>query len=71
MLTVEGHDLMCNGDSSGEINSFVQGGTPPYSYEWSTGQTTASINQLAPGSYALTVTDDKNRHYTLNHDPQR
>ena len=60
MLTVEGHDLMCNGDSSGEINSFVQGGTPPYSYEWSTGQTTASINQLAPGSYALTVTDDKN-----------
>ncbi|GIV31813.1 MAG: hypothetical protein KatS3mg030_115 [Saprospiraceae bacterium] len=33
------------------------GGTPPYSYQWSHGPTTASIDSLPPGQYTLTVTD--------------
>lgn len=35
----------------------VSGGEPPYSYQWSTGDTGASITDLAPGIYSLKVTD--------------
>ena len=60
MLTVLKQDLLCNGDSSGAISSLVQGGTPPYTYAWSSGQTSASIDELSPGNYTLTVTDHLN-----------
>ena len=33
------------------------GGTPPYSYQWSHGPTTASVDSLSAGEYTLTVTD--------------
>ncbi len=32
-------------------------GTPPFTYAWSTGATTANVSGLAPGDYALNVTD--------------
>lgn len=35
----------------------VSGGEPPYTYQWSTGDTDASITDLAPGTYSLKVTD--------------
>jgi len=44
---------------SGTLISSVggSGGVPPYSYEWSTGETTDKINVVDDGTYALTVTD--------------
>ncbi len=33
------------------------GGTPPYSFEWSNGDTTQVISDLAPGPYTVIVTD--------------
>jgi uncharacterized protein YjdB len=41
---------------NGEIYSKISGGTPPYRYTWSTGDTTAFITNLALGIYNLTVT---------------
>lgn len=32
-------------------------GTPPYQFQWSTGETTQTIDSLAVGSYTATVTD--------------
>lgn len=47
----------CYGNATGSIGSNVTGGTAPYSYLWSNGATTATINNLAAGSYTVTVTD--------------
>jgi len=47
----------CNGSSDGSITVTTNGGSTPYSYSWSTGDTTSSISGLIAGSYIVTVTD--------------
>jgi len=44
--------------NDGKANSTPSGGTAPYSYLWSNGETTQFINDLAPGLYTVVVTDD-------------
>ena len=51
------HNLRCNGDSSGSIETSVAGGSPPYSFIWSNGATFENIYGLQQGHYFLTVTD--------------
>lgn len=56
-ITLNGIDPSgCNG-INGSISSSVTGGTSPYTYSWNNGDSTASINGLQGGTYALTVTD--------------
>jgi hypothetical protein len=43
--------------SDGSIFTAVTLGLPPYAYLWNTGATTASLLDLTPGEYSLTVTD--------------
>lgn len=50
-------DVLCNGESTGSITAGAGGGTAPYSYLWSNGDTTSMISSLAAGTYSLTVTD--------------
>ncbi|MBK8846841.1 MAG: hypothetical protein IPO27_09995 [Bacteroidetes bacterium] len=50
-------NAMCNGSSDGMITSNITGGTAPYTYSWSTGATTQSVNNLSAGIYTVTVTD--------------
>ena len=35
----------------------VSGGTAPYTYLWSDGQTTATASNLGAGTYSVTATD--------------
>jgi gliding motility-associated-like protein len=49
--------VLCHGDSTGSLSFNATGGTPGYSYLWSTGDTTASLNGLPYGTYMITVTD--------------
>ncbi|MCC6410534.1 MAG: hypothetical protein IT270_02670, partial [Saprospiraceae bacterium] len=44
------------GSANGSINNDIVGGISPYSYIWSTGQTTQDLNNLLGGDYLLTVT---------------
>ena len=50
-------DVQCTSDKTGEITAQAINGTAPYRYNWSTGATTATISNLKPGVYGLTVTD--------------
>ena len=46
------------GQNDGSITAAANGGTPPYDYAWSNGDSGATITNLAPGDYTVTVTDD-------------
>lgn len=54
-------DATC-GNNNGAAAAAVSGGTSPYSYAWSVAGSgnTSSVNNLALGSYDITVTDDNN-----------
>lgn len=56
-LDIEIQDIECSDEDTGSIQVWADGGAPPFSYEWSTGQTDSFINHLAVGDYHLTVTD--------------
>lgn len=49
--------VACFGANSGAINLTVSGGTPGYSYLWSTGFTGEDPSALIAGTYTVTVTD--------------
>ena len=44
--------------NNGSATATPDGGTSPYAYAWSNNETSASITDLAPGTYTVTVTDD-------------
>tara|TARA_Y100000589_G_scaffold332344_1_gene392032 strand:- start:1579 stop:4659 length:3081 start_codon:yes stop_codon:yes gene_type:complete len=54
------YNVNCFGGNNGSIQANVNGGTLPYTYSWSSGQTTDSISSLSAGTYILTVTDANN-----------
>ncbi len=49
-----------NGLMNGSIHYMVTQGWPPFSYQWSTGEITPSIDNLSGGDYSVTVTDANN-----------
>ena len=46
------------GANDGMASVAPTGGTMPYVVEWSTGASSNTISNLAPGSYSVTITDD-------------
>ena len=52
------NDLTCFGSNDGDVDITINGGIPPYTYEWSHGPTTEDVLSLQAGLYQLIVTDD-------------
>lgn len=57
VLLLGATDPICLDDTNGAVTAVVAGGTPDYTYLWSTGATTSSISNLGAGTYSVTVTD--------------
>ncbi|MBL7778628.1 MAG: gliding motility-associated C-terminal domain-containing protein [Chitinophagales bacterium] len=71
-LTVSGTatNVNCNGGNNGAINITVNGGTQPYTFNWSSGATTEDLSNLSQGTYSVVVTDANfctvSAQYTVN-----
>ena len=53
-------DVTCFGFNDGSATTVVNGGTPAYSYSWSTGSVNSAIQNLTAGNYGVTITDQNN-----------
>lgn len=51
-------DAFC-GPNEGEITAIIQGGVPPYTFNWSNGGNGEKITNLSAGTYSVTVTDSR------------
>lgn len=50
-------DNLCFADKKGEVNIAITGGVSPYSYRWSTGETSQDIINLKSGEYWVEIRD--------------
>ncbi len=50
-------NVRCSGGEDGFLKVQVNGGTPPYRYNWNTGSVSPVLANLSTGSYTVTVTD--------------
>ncbi|MBL7883356.1 MAG: gliding motility-associated C-terminal domain-containing protein [Bacteroidia bacterium] len=65
-VTVTTTNIACNNTSLGKIELSVLGINPPFSFEWSSGQTTPTIESLQAGIYAVTVSDNAGNDTSLS-----
>jgi uncharacterized repeat protein (TIGR03803 family) len=55
---ISSNNVTCNGLSNGSVSVGVKGGTPPYTYSWSSGAgTNALANNIIAGTYTCVIKD--------------
>jgi hypothetical protein len=59
-----GYNISCFGMQNGSVTATVTGGMPPYIYEWSNGETTATLSGLAAGYYMVRISDSAGEETT-------
>ena len=56
-VSVSAINVSCFGGNNGSALPTVTGGTAPFTYNWSNGETTSAASALAMGNYTLALTD--------------
>ncbi|MBK9462706.1 MAG: SprB repeat-containing protein [Sphingobacteriales bacterium] len=59
----------CASNNNGGVQATANGGTSPYTFVWSSGQTNFQVGNLGAGTYIVTVTDNKGCTATANAAP--
>jgi hypothetical protein len=63
-------DNTCNGDATGNVDVNVSNATVPVTFQWSNGDTDASLNNVSAGTYTVTISDAAGcvevREYTVS-----
>jgi hypothetical protein len=57
VVTSAAQNVSCNGFSDGSGSVTVNGGVSPYTYLWSTNDSTSAISGISSGSYFVTISD--------------
>lgn len=63
-VSLAGEDVLCNAQANGFIDATLTGGTAPYTYEWSNGETTPTISNLSGGVYTVEILDANDCYIT-------
>ena len=67
-------DASCFGGNDGMALAIPNGGSTPYSYQWSNNTSGSTANNLNAGAYTLTITDASNctatTSFNINHSPE-
>ncbi len=59
------NNVSCAGENNGQASvEILSGGTPPFNYNWTNGETTSTANMLPVGQAIVTITDANNCMYT-------
>jgi len=58
-LTFTKLNASCNNGDDGWAEAHISGGTPPYTYEWTNGETTPKIENITTNNYFVIATDAK------------
>ena len=62
-----GYNVSCSGASDGFLDLYINGGTPPYIFNWNNGQySTQNLTTIPRGNYSILVTDANNCTATGN-----
>jgi len=56
-LAIQQTNIGCSGAAEGSATAIASGGSRPYSYAWSTGDKTPTVQNLSAGAYIVRVTD--------------
>jgi gliding motility-associated-like protein len=56
----------CFGGATGALDLVPSGGSSPYTYIWSNGETTEDVNNLAAGTFNVIITDANNCKTAIN-----
>jgi uncharacterized protein (DUF2141 family) len=59
ILTASATEKMIFCGQTAEVSVEVSGGTPPYSYEWSTGDNTPALSNAGAGKYLVFIADSR------------
>ena len=65
---IESDNISCYGDGNGMATVSAFGGAGNYTYQWSNGGLTPTIDNLQPGTYSVTVTDENSCSEILSAD---
>ena len=66
LASLQKKNATCAAGADGEIAVTIQEGIQPIVYAWSNGATTPTVQNLAPGTYSVTITDAKGNTLTLS-----
>jgi trimeric autotransporter adhesin len=59
-LTAQNLKAACFGQNTGGVSFLAEGGTPIYRYNWSNGSTSNALQNVAGGTYTITLSDANN-----------
>ncbi len=65
-LTINSSPVNCLGGNDGSASVVATGGSGNYTYQWNTGGTSATLNNLSAGNYTVNVFDDNNCTASIN-----
>lgn len=57
VVGVNANPIVCGLGNTGTATAFANNGTPPYSFNWSTGANGPNVSGLTTGTYTVTATD--------------